>query len=98
MRFTDFMRSLAFSGMMATLGLTACGGPAQSRIDGTLEAPAAREAKVALTPSFDVSSLYDPSIADRVIVDDVEVNIADVRLLGADPSIPSGGLSLLSQS
>jgi hypothetical protein len=38
--------------------------------------------------------VVDESWADRLVIDEITVNVADLRLLGADPRVPSGGLKL----
>lgn len=74
----------------------ACGAD-ESAPRGSLEVPAPRQAQISLTPALDVSDLYDASLADRFVVDEIIVHIADVRMLGADPRIPAGGLGLLPE-
>jgi hypothetical protein len=49
-----------------------------------------------LAPALDVSSIVDPSLLDRIVIEEVVVNVDDVRLLGADPRLPTGGLRLLA--
>jgi hypothetical protein len=85
---------------IAALAGAACGPDERGFKDPSvsIEAPAKREARVALTPALDVTALYDPAIADRVVVERIRVNVADVRLLGADPRIPAGGLEILGSS
>lgn len=79
------------------LGLAAgCGGEARDPVAAELVAPEAREAKVTLTPALEVS--FDEAIADRMVIEDIRLNLGDVRLLGADPRIPVGGLPLLETS
>src|SRR5262245_54183805 len=79
-----------------TILAVACGGTDRP-IDATLNLPTAREAKIALRPALDVSHLYDPAIADRIVIDEIDLNVSDVRLLGADPRVPVGGLALLPE-
>src|SRR5262245_8789585 len=80
-----------------TILAVACGGTDRP-IDATLNLPTAREAKIALRPALDVSHLYDPAIADRIVIDEIDLNVSDVRLLGADPRVPVGGLALLPEA
>jgi hypothetical protein len=97
MRFTRLMRQIALGGVLAGAGVVAaCGGAlGPSSVQASLEAPQPRQARVALMPALDVSALYDPAIADRIAIDDIVINLADARLLGADPRIPAGGLKLI---
>src|SRR6185436_19375570 len=76
----------------------ACGGSGERELDATLNLPPTREAKIALRPALDVSHLYDPAIADRIVIDEIDLNVSDVRLLGADPRVPVGGLPLLPEA
>src|SRR5688572_5992404 len=86
-----------YFGSMALLA-AACGGIDGRDIDARLETPTVRESKIALRPALDVSSLYDPAIADRIVLEEIDLNISDVRLLGADPRVPAGGVALLSKA
>lgn len=80
--------------MGVVLGVVGCGGTGQA-FDAELRAPELRQSRVTLTPALDVSSLVvDESWADRLVIDEITVNVADLRLLGADPRVPSGGLKL----
>lgn len=91
----SFMKlSLLIAGIAATM--VACGGTDRD-IDARLEAPVARDSKVALRPALDVSNLYDPAIADRILIEEIDLNISSVRLLGADARIPVGGFPLLTR-
>lgn len=85
------LRVLATFGLGAVL-LSACGGSESYRAE--LVAPQKREAKLTISPALDVSALLDPSLADRIVIDEITVNFAEVRLLGADPRIPAGGFPL----
>lgn len=80
-----------------TLGLVAaaCGGR-DAPIGAELRIPEAREARIALMPALDVGGVVDASITDRIVIDEILVNVADARLLGADPRIPVGGLKLIA--
>lgn len=79
------------------MGAVACGTDQQQDIDVTLEAPTPTEARVSISAALDVTELLDDGLADRVVIEDITVNLAEVRLLAADPRIPPGGYSLLSQ-
>jgi hypothetical protein len=72
----------------------ACGGTHDPIAE--LVGPSIRVSSVALTPVLDVSQLPDPAMADRIAIDEITIRVADVRLLGADPRIPSGGWPLIS--
>ena len=74
---------------------TACGGR-ESFPGLEVEAPARREARLTLTPAVEVSNLFDPALIERVVIDEIAVNLSQVRLLGSDPRIPAGGFSLLA--
>lgn len=78
------------------LGAVAC-GTERPDIDVTLEAPTQPEARVSISAALDVTQLLDDGLADRVVIEDITVNLAEVRLLAADPRIPPGGFSLLSR-
>lgn len=82
---------------LSLLGLIAACGSAPE-YDAGLEARQPREARVKITAALDVSSMVDQSLVDRLVIEDIQVNLADVRLLGADPRIPAGGLPLLNQN
>jgi hypothetical protein len=71
----------------------ACGGGSEPI--ATIEVPDQRAPRISVTAALDVSALHDPAIADRIVVEEITVNVADVRLLGADPKIPAGGYDLL---
>ncbi len=79
------------------LGAVAC-GTEPTDLDATLEAPAPTEAEVSISAALEVSDLLDAGLADRVVIDDIRLNLAEVRLLAADPRIPPGGFNLLSQA
>jgi hypothetical protein len=79
------------------ISIAACGGPNnEHEISARLELPASQDSSIAVRPALDVSSLYDPSIADRIVIEEIDLFVADVRLLGSDPRMPVGGLPLLS--
>lgn len=81
--------------LFAALLTSALGCGTDRQVQGSLEAPLPRQARIALTPVLDVSEI-DPAIADRLVVDQITIHLAETRLLGRDPRIPAGGLSLLS--
>lgn len=73
----------------------ACGGNANAPVEAELQLIDRQEAKITVTPALEVSSLVDDGLASRIIIDQIDLNLTEVRLLGADPSIPAGGLELL---
>ncbi len=75
---------------------SACGGEALAPIAAELVAPEARQSTITLTPALEVSA-FDEGLLQRIVIEDIHLNLGDVRLLGADPSIPAGGLGLLEQ-
>ena len=75
-------------------GAVACGADQRS-YDAQLEAPSPTEARVSISAALDLSQILDSSLADRVVIEDITVNLGEVRLLAADPRIPPGGFSLL---
>jgi hypothetical protein len=81
--------------MVWTLAV-ACGGENLSPIAAELVAPEARQSIITLTPALEIST-FDESLRHRIVIEDIQLNLGDVRLLGADPSIPAGGLALLEQ-
>lgn len=85
------LRVLGTIGLGAAL-LSACGG--NDALQAELNAPQKREAKLTLSPALDVTALFDASLADRIVIEEISVNFAEVRLLGADPRIPAGGFPL----
>ena len=86
-------RTLAIS----TLLLAACGAePALTPYDGTLGAPSPRKGRVTVTPALDFSDASD-RVGEHFVVDEVIISLADVRILGEDPSIPAGGYALLGE-
>ena len=93
------MRKVAFRVAVTTLlsmVAAACGPEVTSTLSADLAAPTAREAKVTLTPALDVS-FFEQALLERFVIEDIQLHVADVRLLGADPRIPAGGLVLLTQ-
>jgi hypothetical protein len=81
--------------MRTLLFLIAACGTEPPAVDVTLEAPAKTDARVSISAALDVSELIDDGIADRLVIENITVNLAEVRLLAAHPGIPPGGLSLL---
>jgi hypothetical protein len=73
----------------------ACGQSPNRTSYASLEAPNSREARIALIPALDTTQLTDPALETRLSLDEIEVNVGDLRLLGPDPRIPTGGLPLI---
>lgn len=82
---------------LALFAAAACGAEQRATIDAELVAPEAREAKITLTPALEVSDV-EQTLLDRIVIEDIHLNLSDVRLLAADPRIPVGGLPLLEES
>lgn len=80
----------------AALAMSACGGGED--IAAALALPSDGPSRVSVTPALDLSALSRADWADRLVIDHITINVDDVRLLGADPRIPAGGLALLEQS
>ncbi|MCA9551408.1 MAG: hypothetical protein KC933_15335 [Myxococcales bacterium] len=82
---------------LTSFTVLACGTESAPSITADLAAPATREAKITLNAALDVS-VFDQALLDRFVIEDIQLNVADVRLLGADPRIPAGGLVLLGDN
>lgn len=93
------MRKAAFRTLtpLVLVAAAACGAEQRPAIDAELVAPEAREAKITLTPALEVSDV-EQTLLDRILIEDIQLNLADVRLLGVDPRIPVGGLPLLEEA
>jgi hypothetical protein len=76
--------------------VTACGGQEREMSVQQVDR-VQREARVRLTPAIDFSNLFDAALADRIVIEEITINVANIRVLGASPAIPADGLSL-SQS
>ncbi len=87
-------RTISASLAFVSAGFFACGGGAP--LDLEIEAPPSREARVALTPALDVTGLAHGEFIERLVIEEIAISLADVRLLGANPRLPAGGLPLLS--
>jgi hypothetical protein len=86
-----------FAPISALLLAVACGAePSMIAVDGELRAPDPRQPRVTVTPALDLSDA-STRVGERFVVDELAVNLADVRILGEDPSIPPGGFALLSE-
>lgn len=81
---------------MALVVAVACGGEQRSPIAADIIAPEAREARLTVTPALEVSD-FDEALLGRIHIEDIRLNLGDVRLLGADPRIPVGGMPLLDE-
>jgi hypothetical protein len=87
------------TGLLLTTLSVACGGP-DSDLTAEIQTTAdqSAEALVGLVPLLDFSEVVDASMAERVLVDEIILNVSDLRLLGLDPSLPTGGLRLIDGS
>ncbi len=56
------------------------------------------EALVGLVPVLNFDDVVDASFAERVVVDEIVIQVSDVRLLGLDPRIPTGGIRLIEDA
>ena len=90
------MKTKRFTGAAVAAMLVACGAPESPEPQARLRTPPTGHTRMTLAPALDVSSIVDPAILDRIVIDEVIVNVADVRMLGADPRLPTGGLRLLA--
>ncbi len=61
----------------------------------SLKAPVPREARVKLSAALDVSDIETKDFARRIVIDEIIVNIAALRLLGESPAIPLSGQALI---
>ncbi len=95
MRSIQMMTKTAMGVATAALVLAACGAEAPAT-QGRLRTPETGHTRMTLAPALDVSSIVDPALLERLVIDEVVVNVQDVRLLGADPRLPTGGLRLLA--
>lgn len=84
-----------FSTLLSGALLFAACAPEGPSIEGRLKAPERPDARISLTPAVDLSALIEPELAERMVLDEITVNLVDARLLGAHPAIPSAGLKLL---
>ena len=77
--------------------VAACGGaPVETETSGTGEFDR-RASSLQVTPTLDLSQLAATSVADRIKVDEILINLAEVRMLSADPRIPAEGVPLLTE-
>ena len=79
--------------VLAASALAACDSNGD-KLTGSLAVPEAREARVTLTPALDVTGLVDSSLASRLVIEEITVNVSELRLLGANPQIPAAGYVL----
>ena len=86
---THATKKLAVATTIAALAL-ACDSSSRP-LGGSLAVPEAREARVTLTPALDVTGIVDSNLAARLVIDEIVVNVSDLRLLGANPQIPAAG-------
>lgn len=81
-------------GPIAILTLAACGSEG-TMLDAQVELPSAGAAELTITPAIQGDIIDQLGWGRRLVIEHVAVHLADVRLLGADPRIPAGGLGLL---
>jgi hypothetical protein len=91
------MKAFRVIAPIVLMGAAAC-GTEEPALDATLEAPAPAEARISISAALEISELLDEGLAERVVIEDITVNLAEVRLLAADPRIPPGGYALLSRA
>ncbi len=84
-------------GISALVGAVACGGVANEEPQVQEERIERRAASLHVTTTLDTANLLAPSVADRVQVDEILINLSEVRMLGADPRIPADGVPLLTE-
>lgn len=82
--------------LVGATSLAACGGVSDDAASGP-DAAEQRESALMVTPFLEVEGLFAPSLADRIEVDEILVNLSEVRMLGVDPRIPAEGLALLAE-
>lgn len=75
--------------------LGACGGGAD--VAATLALPSDQPSRVSITPALDLGDLEQLEWTSRLVIEHITLNLEDVRLLGADPRIPAGGLELMDR-
>ena len=93
----QLFRSLSLIGP-AVVFLAACGGSGEGGNAATsFSSPERRASNLSVTPSLDLSGLFRPELADRIQVDEILINLSEVRMLGADPRIPAEGVALLTE-
>lgn len=80
--------------LLVALALTATACGVEERLDAGIGLPPGASA-VSITPAVDDAVVDRLRWSSRLAIEHVAVHLADVRLLGADPRIPSGGLDLL---
>jgi len=81
--------------MLLAPALAACGVDQGDYVGARLDLPKEREARVTVTPAVDLSHLVDERLARGLTIESVAINLADARLVGADPRLPPGGYPLL---
>ena len=90
------MRRLILLGLLLPTLSIACGTEGSDlSADIHTQSSQSSDALVGLVPVLDFDEVVDSSFAERVIVDEIVLHVSDVRLLGLDPSIPTGGIRLI---
>lgn len=84
--------------LVASLGfvLAAC-GVEDPPLGARIGLPTGSGAEVTITPAIADGAIEELGWGSRLVVEHVAIHLSDVRLLGADPRIPAGGLGLLDQ-
>lgn len=90
------MKRLMTLGLLLPALQLACGTEG-AELDAELQTRSthASDALVALRPMLDFTEVAALGVADRVVIDEVVLHVTDLRLLGLDPRIPTGGLRLI---
>ncbi len=65
--------------VLAVSALAACDSNGD-KLTGSLAVPEAREARVTLTPALDVTGLVDSNLASRLVIEEITVNVSELRL------------------
>lgn len=93
------MKRIILMGLLLPTLQLACGVEG-SDLDAEIQTRSARssEALVGILPMLDFSEVAELEVASRVVVDEVVLHVTDLRLLGLDPRIPTGGLRLVEGS
>lgn len=73
--------------------LLACG---DSGTDPFFEDTPVRQ-KLVISPTFELTEEDNTGLGQQLSIEHIALNLEEIRLLGADPRIPSGGLELLNQ-
>ena len=88
-----FLRNICLS----SLGLLMAAGcvSTEDSLEVSITTPKTREARVRLSAALDVTGLDNSNFAGRIVIDEIIVNVASLRLLGENPAIPVSGQPLI---